>query len=123
MREYEFTIITKSDLPETDKAKLLEGYENILKRGGGEVLKREEWGTKRMTYPIKKQFRGSYVFYDLTSTAPDIEEAERLLRLDDNILRYLVVKIDDDVNIEDRKAALIKAAAQLQQQQEAHHHH
>ena len=120
MREYEFTVITKSDLPDADKAKVLENYEGILKRGGGEILKKEEWGSKRMSYPIKKQFRGSYAFYDMTSTAADVAEAERLMRIDDNILRYLVIKINDNVDVEQRRADLLKAAQQ-QQQQDQHH--
>jgi small subunit ribosomal protein S6 len=119
VREYEFTVITKAELPDTEKAKVIQGYEAILFRSGGEALKREEWGSKRMSFPINKHFRGYYVHYDLTSTPADVAEAERLLRIDENILRYLVVKINDEVNVEERKVELAKAALALQQ--ESHH--
>lgn len=120
MREYELTVITKSELPDAEKSKVLQTYEEILARSGGIVLKKEDMGSKRLAFPINKQFRGNYVFYDLTSSASDVAEAERLMRLDENVLRYLVVKIDDDVNVEDRRAQLLKAAQQLQQQDQHH---
>ena len=114
LREYEFTFVTKADLPETEKAKVLTGYEDILKRNGGEILKREDWGMKKLAYPIKKNFKGHYVFYDFASLPENIAECERLLRIDDNVLRHLVVKTHDRVDIEARKAELAKPATQKQ---------
>lgn len=118
LREYEFTVVAKADMPEPDKQKLFTNYEEILKRSGGELLKRDDWGSKRLAYPIRKNFRGHYVFYDCASTPDNIAECERLLRIDENVLRYLVVKINDDVDIKERKAELIKAAAAAQRQPE-----
>ena len=69
LREYEFTFVTKGDLPETERNKVLSGYEEILAREGGEVIKKADWGNKKLAYPIKKTFRGSYMFYDLTATS------------------------------------------------------
>ena len=112
LREYEFTFVTKADLPDADKSKVLAGYEEILASNGGEVLKKSDWGTKKLAYPIKKNFRGHYAFYDLTASPDSIAECERLLRIDENVLRYLVVKIGEDVNVEDRKAELAKLDAQ-----------
>ncbi|SME89764.1 30S ribosomal protein S6 [Pseudobacteriovorax antillogorgiicola] len=112
LREYEFTFVTKADLPDADKTKVLSGYEEILARNGGEILKKSDWGTKKLAYPIKKNFRGHYAFYDLTASPDSIAECERLLRIDENVLRYLVVKIDEDVNVEERRAELAKLDAQ-----------
>lgn len=112
LREYEFTFVTKADLPEADKAKVLSGYEEILAANGGEVIRKSDWGTKKLAYPIKKNFRGHYAFYDLTASPESIAECERLLRIDENVLRYLVVKIGEDVNVEERKAELAKLDAQ-----------
>lgn len=117
LREYEFTFVTKTDLSDGDKAKVLEGYEQILGREGGEIIKKDDWGTKRLAYPIKKNFKGHYVFYDLASTPANIAECERLLKIDDNVLRHLVIKIKDDVDVEARKAELSKAEAAVQKQE------
>ncbi len=117
-REYEFTVVAKADLPDSDKQKLFANYEEILKREGGEFVKRDDWGSKRLAFPIRKNFRGHYMFYDVASTPANIAECERLLRIDENVLRYMVVKIGDTVNVEERKVELAKAAASAQRQAE-----
>ena len=118
LREYEFTLVAKADLPDADKQKIFNGYEEILKRGGGELIKKDDWGSKRLSFPIRKNFRGHYVFYNYASTPANVAECERLLRIDENMLRYLVVKIGEDVNVQERKVELAKAAAAMQRQAE-----
>lgn len=119
LREYEFTFVAKGDLPDEEKNNVLGGYEEILKREGGEILEKKDWGVKKMAYPIKKQFKGHYFYYDLASLPENIAECERLLRIDDKILRYLVVKTSDKVDVESRKVELLKKSASQQQQQSA----
>lgn len=112
LREYDFTVITKGDLPEGESAKVLAGYEGLMTREGGEILKRDDWGLKKLAYPMKKQFRGYYVNYDFVGTPASVAEMERLMRIDDNILRYLVVRVDENtdgnVDVEARKVELAK---------------
>ena len=110
LREYEFTMIAKAEMPDGERAKLLDTYENLFKKDGGEILRKEDWGAKKMAYPIKKCFRGHYFFYNLASKSEHIIEAQRLLRFDDNVLRYLVVKSSDDVDVTTRKEELANAA-------------
>lgn len=112
MREYEFTFITKPDLPEAERTKHFEKYEQLLTKDGGEILKKDDWGVKKLAYPIKKHYRGQYVFYDYTGTAENLAEAERLMRIDDNVLRYMSVKLSDKCNVQARKAELAKLAQQ-----------
>lgn len=113
LREYDFTIITKGELSEGDSQNVLKGYENLMVNEGGEILKKDDWGVKRLTYPIKKSFRGYYTNYDFVGKPESLAEMERLMRIDDNVLRYLLVRIDetDDgiTDIEARKAELAKA--------------
>jgi small subunit ribosomal protein S6 len=115
LREYEFTLVAKADLPEADKAKLFSSYEEILQRNGGELLKKDDWGTKKLAFPIKKHFKGHYVFYDLASHPDNIAECERLMRIDDNVLRFLVIKSDDKVDVEARRAELAKPSTQKEE--------
>jgi small subunit ribosomal protein S6 len=83
-----------------------------MTRDGGEILKRDDWGSKKLAYPIKKQFRGYYVNYDFVGSPASVAEMERLMRIDDNVLRYLVVRVDEskdgNVDVEARKAELAK---------------
>ena len=118
LREYEFTFVAKADLPEQERAKVVEGYEQILLREGGQVLRKDDWGVKKLAYPIKKQFRGLYVFYNIASTPANVAECERLLRIDDNVLRHLVIKTHDSVDVTKRKEELAKAALTAQQTRE-----
>ena len=119
LREYEFTFVTRTDLSDGDRAKVLEGYESILKREGGEILKKDDWGAKKLAYPIKKHFRGQYVCYNFASVPSSIAECERLLKIDENVLRHLIVKVGDKVSdIEDRKAQLAKPAPEPKSREE-----
>ncbi len=111
LREYDFTIITSGNLPEGENAKALAGYEALMAKDGGEILKREDWGSKKMNYPIKKVFRGFYTNYDFVGTPDNVAEMERLIRIDDNVLRHLIVRTDDQegqIDISARKVELAK---------------
>jgi small subunit ribosomal protein S6 len=112
LREYDFTIITKGDLSETDTLKVLEGYENLMTGAGGEILKKDVWGMRKLSYPIKKVFRGHYVNYDFVGTPENVAEMERLMRIDDSVLRHLVIRLDESstgtVDVPARKAELAR---------------
>lgn len=118
LREYEFTFVTKTESADREKDKVLESYEDILKRENGVILKKDDWGSKRLAYPIKKNFKGHYTFYDVASTPANIAECERLLRIDENVLRHLVVKVKDRVDVDKRMAELKAAESAVQQQEQ-----
>ncbi len=111
LREYEITIVFNPQLSPDLFKKTSEKYEKILLADGGEVIKKDDWGVKKLGYPMKKHFRGRYVHYDLTSTPTNLKEAERLLRIDENVLRYLDVLVSKNVDVEKRKVELAKAEA------------
>jgi small subunit ribosomal protein S6 len=108
LREYELTVITRADLQEADTAKLLGVYEELMTKDGGEILKKDSWGVKKLTYPIKKQFRGVYTNYDFVGDPAHLAEAERKMRIDESVLRYMSVHLDDEVDVAQRKADLAK---------------
>ena len=108
MREYEAMFIAKADLPEADLSKIVTRWESIMTSNGGEVIKKDTWGTKRLAYPINKQNRGSYFVYDVATTQENARELERISRIDENILRTMVIKLKDNVNVEARKLELKK---------------
>ncbi len=108
LREYEFTLISKGDLSDADSAALHTKYEEIMTRDGGEILKKDDWGTRKIAFPIKKNYRGHYTIYDFAGQSQNIAEVERLMRIDENVLRYMSVKIADKIDVEKRKADLAK---------------
>ena len=115
-REYDFTIITRGDLSEADHAKTLTGYEELMTKDGGEILRKDEWGNKKLSYPIKRAYRGYYANYDFVGTPENLHEMERLMRIDDNVLRYLAVRLDKrnttgTIDVDKRKDEIAKAEA------------
>ena len=88
-----------------------EKYEAILFKDGGEIIKKDDWGVKRLASPIKKQFRGRYVHYDITCSSKAVKECERLMRIDENVHRCLSIRIGENVDVERRKVDIAKAEA------------
>lgn len=119
LREYEVTIIAHPHMQEDDRKGLIEKYENMILADGGEIIRKSEWGSKKLASPIKKQFRGYYVHYDLTSMPENLKKAEQTMRIDENILRYLSIKVGENVDVDARKAELAKIASAAAAQKEA----
>ncbi|MBI2602525.1 MAG: 30S ribosomal protein S6 [Deltaproteobacteria bacterium] len=123
LREYEVTIIVNAQLSPDASKKTLEKYEEIILQDGGAIVRKAEWGFKKLAFPIKGQFRGRYIHYDLSARPEHLKEAERLMRIDENVLRYLNVRIGENVDVNERKAELAraeaKAAAAAAEQNEA----
>jgi small subunit ribosomal protein S6 len=105
------TIIARADLPESESTKLLGKYEKLMLSDGGEILQKSAWGVKKLAFPMKKAFRGNYVNYDFVGTSANLTEMERLMRIDDDVLRYMSVYIGQNVDVAQRKEQLAKAAA------------
>ena len=119
LREYEFTVITNPYMQEEEAKQLVEKYETMLLAGGGEVIRKNDWGAKKLAFPIKKQYRGRYLHYDFIGKPENLAQVERLMRIDDNVLRYLSVRVGENVNVDERKAQLAKQDAQIAAQKES----
>ena len=113
MREYEAMIIAKADLPEAELSKMVSKWETIIGTDGGQVVKKETWGVRRLAYPINKQTRGNYFVYDVATNQTNIHELERVLKLEENVLRSMVIKLADSVNVEARRLELQKQAEEI----------
>ncbi len=92
MRSYELGVILHPDLEEAAITQALEKVNGYLQTGGGTVTSVNVWGKRRLTYAIRRQQEGTYAFLQAQLDAPAIGEMERNLKLDENILRYLLVQ-------------------------------
>lgn len=117
-REYEFIIIVNAQLSEEETKKLQDKYESIFLANDGDVVTKSDWGVKKLAYPINKEFRGRYLFYDFIGNPKNLEEAQRLMRIDEKILRYLLVRVGEDADVDARKAELAKAEAAVAAQRQ-----
>jgi small subunit ribosomal protein S6 len=112
LREYEFTIISNPQLNEQDTEKLLEKYSKIFTADGGAIVRQDSWGSKKLAFGMKNHYRGVYTCFDYVGSPENLAEAERLMRIDEDILRYMSIKLGEEVDVEERKAELAKADAQ-----------
>jgi len=110
MREYEAIIIVKPDLPEAELTKMVGRWESIIGTEGGQIIKKDSWGVRKLAYPIRKVTRGSFFVYDVATTQTNIRELDRVLKLDENVLRSLAIKLGENVDVEQRKVELAKLA-------------
>lgn len=92
MRDYEVVYIYDASLDEEAINEKLERYHDVVAGAdGGEVTALEHWGSRQLAYPIKKHRSGHYVVTQFTTDPSTLPEFERLLQLDDDLIRYLIV--------------------------------
>ncbi len=91
---YEHVFIARQDLSNVQAEGLIEHFGTVIKDNGGEVVDHEYWGFRTLAYKIKKNRKGHYAFLKTSAPAPAVQEMERLMRLHDDILRVLTVKVD-----------------------------
>ena len=92
---YEHVMIARQDLSNTQAEGLVEHFSTVLSDNGGKVVGSEYWGVKTMAYKINKNRKGHYAFLKTDAPAPAVQEMERLMRLHDDVMRVLTVKVDE----------------------------
>jgi small subunit ribosomal protein S6 len=95
MSHYEHVFISRQDLSNTQAEGLIEHFGTVLADNGGKVVDSEYWGVKTMAYKINKNRKGHYAFLKTEAPAPAIQEMERLMRLHDDVMRVLTIKVDE----------------------------
>ena len=95
MRKYECFIIIDADLPDDAIAGVDEKIKNVVAGNGGAVLDYVPWGKKKLAYPVKKRTRGHYGLMEFAGESKLVAELERNMRLDERILKFITVMIQD----------------------------
>jgi small subunit ribosomal protein S6 len=94
MALYESVVIARQDLATTQVDTLGDDLTKILIEGGGKVTKRESWGLRSLTFRIKKNRKGHYLFFNVDAPSSAVQEFERRMRINEDVLRYLTVKVE-----------------------------
>jgi len=97
---YETIFIAKPNLSPDDLKNLADKMRDVMVQGGGQIVKFDEWGVKRLAYAVKKHNQGFYFFTDYAGTPALVKELERNLKIDDRVIKYLTVKIEDALHAE-----------------------
>jgi len=92
---YEHVMIARQDLSSTQAEGLIEHFGTVLSDNGGKLVDFEYWGIKTMAYKINKNRKGHYAFMRSDAPAPAVQEMERLMRLHEDVMRVLTIKVDE----------------------------
>ena len=94
MREYETTIVLRTNLEEAELEKEIQTVESGITGKGGEIVQLERWGKRRLAYEIERQHEGYYVMFRYTAIAEVPADLEKRFRINERLLRHLTVIAD-----------------------------
>jgi small subunit ribosomal protein S6 len=94
MAFYEHVLIARQDISPTQAETLNEELKSLIEGQGGHVAKIEYWGLRNLTYRIKKNRKGHYSLLAIDAPAAAVKEMERQLSINEDVLRYLTLKVD-----------------------------
>ena len=95
MANYESVLIARQDLGASQVSNIVSDLSDIIKKEGGEVVRVDNWGLKNLAYRIKKNRKGHYVVMNIAAPANAFAESERIMRFNEDIIRYMTVKVDE----------------------------
>ena len=111
---YELTYIVNSVISDEQVQDLVSKVTAYISEAGGEIIEVDEWGQRRLSYPIQKKRNGYYVNMYFRSSGTLVPRLERALEIDDNVLRYMTLRMDAKMirhyeESKTRRAALLAA--------------
>ena len=95
MRHYETIFIASPTLTDEQSDELVKQYEGIIAEQGGELLKTDKWGRKKLAYEVQKFSEGYYTLFEMNAGPDLIAELERRFRNHDSVIKYLSVRMDE----------------------------
>lgn len=96
MKKYEVMYILNASVEEEKRAALIEDLHAIITTNGGEILEVNEWGLRDFAYPIEHMTKGYYVVTTFNATNEGEQEFSRKMRINSNVVRFMVVKQDEE---------------------------
>jgi small subunit ribosomal protein S6 len=94
MALYEHVFLARQDVSSQQADALVEQYKGVLEANGGKVGRVENWGLKSLTYRMNKNRKAHYVLMDIDAPAAAVKEMERQMRINEDILRYLTIRVE-----------------------------
>jgi small subunit ribosomal protein S6 len=92
---YENVFIARQDISGAQADALADTFTQLIADQGGEVKKRESWGLRNLAYRMNKNRKGHYVLFNIDAPAAAIAELERTMRINEDVLRYLTIRVDE----------------------------
>ncbi len=109
-REYETTYVLRPTIANDGVAEVNTRIKGIIEGLGGRIMKVDNWGKRRLAYEVEKERKGIYLYWLYLGNPGVVEEIERNLRMLDGVIRYLTVRVDDNVDLGARPSEIDDAA-------------
>jgi small subunit ribosomal protein S6 len=97
MNLYEIMFIMNPDIVDDEREKLITRFKNTIGKNKGEVIRIDDMGLKSLSYKIQKKLRGHYFLVYLEGPGAMVSEVERFFKLDENIVRFVIVKLEKSI--------------------------
>ena len=95
-RTYEVMYIVDPETPADRIEKLNEAVGKVIEKEGGTVVRMDDIGRRNLAYPIEKKTEGHYVLFEIDGSGQEIAELERRMRVNDMIIRFVTIRVDED---------------------------
>ncbi len=110
-RDYELGFILSPEVSEEQTRAILDRVEQVVANHGGQIVRVNQWGRRRLGYPIERHRDGFYVFIDMILTPENVIELDRTLKVSEEVLRHLIKRRDPKAVQKEREAHATAAAA------------
>ena len=104
-RVYEILFIADPNLGDPEVDALAAQVQGYVEKDGGRLQKMEKWGKKRLAYAVRRHREGHYVLLVVEGAGPMVKEVERRLKVTDGIIRFLTVRVDEELRKAERRKA------------------
>ena len=96
LNKYESIYIINPEVEEQGIKELVEKFNTLIETEGGKVSETQEWGLKRLAYPIQKKEQGYYVLVNFEAKAESIVELERVYKITDSVMKFITIRKDEE---------------------------
>jgi small subunit ribosomal protein S6 len=92
---YEHIFMARQDVTPQQVETMVDQYRGVIEQNGGSIDKTEMWGVKSLAYRIKKNRKAHFTMFNLNAPAPAVAEMERQMRINEDILRFMTIKVEE----------------------------
>ena len=92
---YEHIFMARQDVTPQQVEAMIDQYKGVIEQNGGSIEKTEMWGVKSLAYRIKKNRKAHFTMFNLNAPAPAVAEMERQMRINEDILRFMTIKVEE----------------------------
>jgi small subunit ribosomal protein S6 len=110
-RDYELGFILNPEVNEEQTRAMLDRVQQVVENRGGQVMRVNQWGRRRLAYPIERHRDGIYIFVDMVLTPESVIDLDRMLKVSEEVLRHLIRRRDSKIVQKEREEREARAAA------------